>query len=54
MTPFRNNRIYKNAQLFLVTSELMEKHFMEQCGIDEELLDKAEEFLDDEEKKNRN
>ena len=23
-------------------------------GIDEELLDKAEEFLDDEEKKNRN
>ena len=37
----RNNRIYKNAQLFLVTSELMEKHFMEQCGIDEELLIRA-------------
>lgn len=28
------NQLYKNNQLFLITSPLMEKHFKEQCGID--------------------
>lgn len=28
------NQIYRNNQLFLVTSPLMEEHFKEQCGID--------------------
>lgn len=32
----QNNVIFKNNQLFLVTSELMEKHFKEQCGIDDD------------------
>lgn len=30
------NTIFKNNQLFLVTSPLMEKHFKEQCGIDDD------------------
>lgn len=33
-----NNHIYRNNQLFLVTSPLMEKHFKEQCGIEEDKL----------------
>lgn len=32
----QNNDILRNNQLFLVTSELMEKHFKEQCGIDDD------------------
>ncbi len=30
----QNMQIYKNNELFLVTSPLMEKHFMEQCNLD--------------------
>lgn len=37
----RYNQIYKNNQLFLVTSPLMEKHFKEQCGIDDNKVIKA-------------
>lgn len=36
-----NNAIYKKNQLFLVTSPLMEKHFMDQCGIDEDKVIRA-------------
>ena len=36
-----NNEIYKKNQLFLVTSPLMEKHFREQCGIDEDKVIRA-------------
>ncbi len=32
----RNNTFFKNNQLFLVTSPLMEKHFKSQCGIDDD------------------
>lgn len=32
------NTIYKNNQLLLVTSPLMEKHFKEQCGIDDDKI----------------
>lgn len=32
----QNNNMLRNNQLFLVTSELMEKHFKEQCGIDDD------------------
>ncbi len=35
------NEFYKKNQLFLVTSPLMEKHFMEQCGIDEDKVIRA-------------
>lgn len=34
----RNNTFYKNNQLFLVTSPLMEKHFKQQCGIDDDKI----------------
>lgn len=37
----RNNYYYKNYQLFLVTSPLMEKHFKEQCGIDDDKVIRA-------------
>ena len=36
-----NNEIYKKNQLFLVTSPLMEEHFREQCGIDEDKVIRA-------------
>ncbi|WP_240422381.1 CDP-glycerol glycerophosphotransferase family protein [Listeria costaricensis] len=32
------NPVYKNNQLFLVTSQLMEKHFKEQVGIDDDKI----------------
>lgn len=35
------NQTYKNNQLFLVTSPLMEKHFKEQCGIDDDKVIRA-------------
>lgn len=35
------NQFYKNNQLFLVTSPLMEKHFKEQCGIDDDKVIRA-------------
>lgn len=35
------NDIFRNNQLFLVTSELMEKHFKEQCGIDDDKVIRA-------------
>ncbi len=35
------NDLFRNNQLFLVTSELMEKHFKEQCGIDDDKVIKA-------------
>ena len=34
----RYNDIYSNNQLFLVTSDKMKEHFMEQCGLDEKHL----------------
>ena len=37
----RHNSRYKNNQLFLVTSPLMEKHFKEQCGIDDDKVIRA-------------
>lgn len=37
----KNNPRYKNNQLFLVTSPLMEKHFKEQCGIDDDKVIRA-------------
>ncbi len=37
----RYNNIFRNNQLFLVTSELMEKHFKEQCGIDDDKVIRA-------------
>ena len=37
----RNNEIFRNNQLFLVTSEIMEKHFKEQCGIDDDKVIRA-------------
>ncbi len=37
----QNNKFYRNNQLFLVTSPLMEKHFIEQCGLTEEQLVRA-------------
>ena len=36
-----NNAFYKSHQLFLVTSPLMEKHFKEQCGIDDDKVIRA-------------
>ncbi|MBO5387460.1 MAG: CDP-glycerol glycerophosphotransferase family protein [Lachnospiraceae bacterium] len=30
----RNNKFYRDNQLFLVTSPLMEEHFIKQCGLD--------------------
>lgn len=36
-----NNQFYRNNQLFLVTSPLMEKHFKEQCGIDDDKIIRA-------------
>ena len=36
-----NKEIYKKYQLFLVTSPLMEKHFKEQCDIDDDKLIRA-------------
>lgn len=35
------NELYKKNQLFLVTSPLMEKHFKEQCGIDDDKVIRA-------------
>ncbi len=35
------NEYYKQNQLFLVTSPLMEKHFKEQCGIDDDKVIRA-------------
>ncbi|MDO5520774.1 MAG: CDP-glycerol glycerophosphotransferase family protein [bacterium] len=35
------NEYYKKNQLFLVTSPLMEKHFKEQCGIDDDKVIRA-------------
>lgn len=32
----QNNDMLRNNQLFLVTSEVMEKHFKVQCGIDDD------------------
>ncbi len=32
------NEIYRNTQLFLVTSPLMEQHFREQIGLDDEVI----------------
>ena len=37
----KNNYYYKNYQLFLVTSPLMENHFKEQCGIDDDKVIRA-------------
>lgn len=37
----RNNHIFRNNQLFVVTSKLMEDHFKEQCGIDDALIVRA-------------
>lgn len=37
----QNNDILRNNQLFLVTSEVMEKHFKEQCGIDDDKVIRA-------------
>ena len=37
----KNNYYYKNYQLFLVTSPLMESHFKEQCGIDDDKVIRA-------------
>lgn len=37
----QNNEFYKNNQLFLVTSPLMEKHFIEQVGLEEHQLIRA-------------
>ncbi len=37
----QNNDILRNNQLFLVTSELMETHFKEQCGIDDNKVIRA-------------
>lgn len=37
----KHNSRYKNNQLFLVTSPLMEKHFKEQCGIDDDKVIRA-------------
>ncbi len=37
----KHNARYKNNQLFLVTSPLMEKHFKEQCGIDDDKVIRA-------------
>ncbi len=33
-----NNKFYRNNQLFLVTSPLMEEHFIKQCGLKREQL----------------
>lgn len=33
-----NNEFYRNNQLFLVTSKLMEEHFIKQCGLKREQL----------------
>lgn len=38
----QNAEYYQKYQLFLVTSPLMEKHFMEQCGIKEDKLIRAD------------
>ncbi len=37
----QNNKFYKQSQLFLVTSELMEEHFIKQCGLSENQLVRA-------------
>lgn len=37
----RNNNFYRNNQLFVVTSKLMEDHFKVQCGIDDEMIIRA-------------
>ena len=37
----QNNDMFRNNQLFLVTSEVMEKHFKEQCGIDDDKVIRA-------------
>jgi len=37
----QNNEQYKKNQLFLVTSKLMEDHFKEQCGIDDDMIIRA-------------
>lgn len=37
----RNNEYYLRRQLFLVTSPLMEKHFSEQCDVDENRIVRA-------------
>lgn len=34
----RYNKVYKNNQIFLVTSPIMEKHFVNQCGLEEDQL----------------
>lgn len=37
----RNNKAYRDTQLFLVSSELMETHFREQIGFDESQVIRA-------------
>lgn len=37
----KNNEFYKKYQLFLVTSPAMEKHFMEQCDVDQDKIIRA-------------
>ena len=37
----KNKKFYRNYQLFLVTSPLMEKHFLEQCDLEKYQLIKA-------------
>lgn len=37
----QHNNMLRNNQLFLVTSELMETHFKEQCGIDDDKVIRA-------------
>lgn len=37
----RNNEFYKKYQLFLVTSPAMEKHFMQQCDVDQDKIIRA-------------
>lgn len=37
----KNHKFYRDNQLFLVTSPLMENHFVEQCGLDEHQVIKS-------------
>lgn len=37
----KNNLIYRNKQLFLVTSPMMEQHFKDQCGLDDDKIIRA-------------
>lgn len=38
---FKNNRYSSQQPALLVTSEIMEKHFKEQCGIDDDKVIRA-------------